>query len=74
MTKRQAKCADGRGYAHHWDIDLQDGNRYLWGSCRHCPGRRLFRVSWPDATNWKDERDKRMREERKLRRRERNNA
>ena len=67
---KPAKCAPGRDYAHHTDIDRQAG-KYSWGACRHCGTRRLFRNSWPDIPDWPREREDRLREERKRRRKER---
>lgn len=63
-----AKCSPGR--AHHWLVGPQDGSRYVWGRCKRCKKRRMFRTSWPDNANWETERETRLAEEKKARRRE----
>ena len=70
---RPAKCTPSRGYAHCTRIARQDG-KYSWGVCRHCKARRLFRNGWPDLPDWSKEREARLREERKLKRKERRDA
>ena len=57
---------------HHWKIRRQDG-KYSWGRCarRSCAAKRLFRNGWPNKVNWPKEREDRLREERRLKRRER---
>lgn len=63
-------CTKKRGFAHEWTINSPDGERYVWGSCRHCQRRRLFRTSWPAKLDWNDERKKRKEEESKKLRQE----
>jgi hypothetical protein len=70
MEHKPQKCKEGRAYAHHWDVDRQTG-KYVWGTCRHCKRRRMFRNSWPDAADWPKERETRLKEEQKAKRRER---
>ncbi len=70
MTTEPVRCTPARGLAHHWDIGLQDGSKYLWSKCRHCGRRRMFRAGQPDNADWPEERVKRLAEERKVRRRE----
>ncbi len=67
------KCVKERAYAHHWDVGPQAG-KYAWGTCRHCGRRRMYRNSWPDGADWPKEREKRLVEERKAKRRERRSA
>ena len=65
MKTKPVKCTTERGYAHRWDIGSQNKFRYMWGKCRYCKKRRLFRISWPDISNWASEREKRLHEEEK---------
>ncbi len=71
MTTKPTKCTPTRKFAHHWGVGRQDGSKYVWGSCRYCEKRRLFRTGWPDNADWAAELKKRLAEELKIRRRER---
>jgi len=58
-------CTNVRGFAHEWAIDSPDGSRYVWGKCKFCRARRLFKTSWPAKLDWIDQKDQRKREEKK---------
>ena len=71
MATKPTKCTPERKFAHRWGVGKQDGSKYVWGSCRHCGSKRLFRTGWPDNADWANEAVKRLAEERKAKRRER---
>ncbi|KKL58732.1 hypothetical protein LCGC14_2222440 [marine sediment metagenome] len=63
-------CTKVQGFAHEWDINSPDGSRYVWGKCKFCRARRLFKTAWPAKLDWIDQKAQRKREERKELRRE----
>lgn len=59
------KCLPGE--AHHYVVETpKESAKFIWGECKKCEDRRLFKVTMPEKLDWKAIYQERLKLERKL--------